>query len=202
MGRLMTALAAILLTVGHTYAEAPQVGQSAPEFSATDILTGEKITLSQFKGKPVVLEWNNFECPFVKKFYSVGSMQALQGRARKDGAIWITINSSAAGKEGHLATGDDAKTAIANRKAQPSRYLLDHDGAIGHLYGAKNTPQMFVVDKGGVLAYAGAIDSVSSPDPTDIKGATNYVSAALDDLNSGHAVKTPVTQPYGCFVKY
>src|SRR5262249_5005447 len=132
----------------------------------------------------------------------VGAMQALQGHARKRGVTWITINSSAEGKEGYLATAAEAKALLNQRNAQPSFYLLDHDGTIGHLYGAKATPQMFVIDKDGILVYAGAPDTRPSADPADIPGATNYINEALDDLQAGKPVHVPVTQPYGCFVKY
>ena len=181
---------------------AATINQPAPDFSALDAVSGKTITLASLKGKTVVLEWNNFDCPFVKKFYNVGAMQKLQAEAAKDGIVWISINSSAAGKEGHLADSAAAKAALAQRNASPAHYFLDHDGAIGKAYGAKSTPHMYVIDKTGTLVYAGAIDSKASVDSADISSATNYVTAALADLKAGRPVKTTATQAYGCFVKY
>jgi peroxiredoxin len=177
-------------------------GEAAPAFSGTDVTTGKTVALADLKGKTVVLEWNNFECPFVKKFYSVGAMQEQQSTAVKDGVVWVTINSSAADKQGHFKDAAAAKAAITEQKVKSSHYLLDHDGAIGKAYGAKTTPHMFVIDKDGKLVYQGAIDSKSSADSTDIASATNYVSEALKSLKSGTPVKTATTQPYGCAVKY
>lgn len=181
---------------------APTIGAQAPAISAVDALSGKPIGLADFKGKTVVLEWNNFNCPFVKKFYSVGAMQQLQTNAIKDGVVWITVNSSAMGKEGHLPDATAVKTAVAANKSNAGYYVLDHDGAIGHAYEAKSTPTMVVIDKEGKLAYMGAIDNKPSADAADIAGATNYVTEALKSLKAGTAIKTPRTQSYGCFVKY
>ena len=181
---------------------APVIGEPAPEFTATDVITGKAVHLSDLKGKTVVLEWNNFKCPFVRKFYTVGAMQKLQANAIKDGVTWVTINSSAEGKEGHIATAKEAKGLLAEHHAAPSYYLLDADGKIGHTYEAKTTPHMFVIDKEGTLVYMGAIDNKPSADSADIASATNYVSEALTALKKGKPVKTPTTQSYGCFVKY
>lgn len=183
-------------------AHAAEVGKPAPDFKGTDVLSGKEVTLASLKGKPAVLEWNNFECPFVKKFYSVGAMQALQAKVTKGNVTWVSVNSSAEGKEGHLADAAAAKTAIGERKAVPTHYLLDHDGVIGKAYGAKTTPHMFVIDKDGVLAYAGAIDDKKTTDSTDIANAKNYVTAALADLKAGKPVAEPSTRSYGCSVKY
>ena len=185
-----------------TAAWSAEVGKPAPDFKGIDVLTGKEVSLATLRGKPAVLEWNNFECPFVKKFYSVGAMQALQAKVKKGGVTWVTVNSSAEGKEGHLANAELAKAAIAERKAVPSHYLLDHDGAIGKAYGAKTTPHMFVIDAQGQLAYAGAIDDKKTTDPEDIATAKNYVTAALDALKAGKPVAEPVTRSYGCSVKY
>lgn len=202
MNRYVSIATACLLFATAAWAEMPKIGKAAPDFTATDAITGKKISLSDFRGKPVVLEWNNFKCPFVKKFYSPGAMQALQARAAKNGVVWITINSSAEGKDGYIATAQEVKAALASRKAKPAHYLLDHDGTIGHLYGAKSTPTMVVIDKKGTLAYQGAIDNRPSSDPADIAGATNYVTEALSDLDQGRKVKISSTQAYGCFVHY
>ncbi len=201
MMRYVVALMGSLMIASSVQA-APAIGSPAPVFQAADALSGQAISLDDFKGKLVVLEWNNFECPFVKKFYSVGAMQQLQANAVKDGVVWITINSSAEGKEGFLKDAATAKDAVAMHKGNESYFLLDHDGIIGHAYGAKSTPTMVVIDKAGNLAYIGAIDNKPTADTADIAGATNYVTEALKALKAGQPVKTPVTQSYGCFVKY
>ncbi len=180
----------------------PVIGEPAPDFTAQDVLTGKKVHLAALKGKPVVLEWNNPECPFVKKYYSVGAMQQLQVRAAKQGVHWVSINSSAEGKEGFLKDDATARDTVIDRNAQPEYYLRDPKGEIGHLYGAKVTPHMFVIDAEGKLAYMGAIDSKPSADSADIATATNYVTETLRALKVGTPVKTTTTQPYGCFVKY
>lgn len=179
---------------------APKVGQPAPEFMANDI-KGDHIMLSALKGKTVVLEWTNHECPFVRKHYGSGNMQALQAEATKDGVVWISIVSSAKDKEGHV-TPEEAAKIISDEKALPTHKILDESGEIGKLYGAKTTPHMFVINKDGVLAYAGAIDDKSGTDPEEVKTAKNYVREALADLKSGKPVTTPSTNPYGCGVKY
>lgn len=181
---------------------AATVGETAPAFNAVDAVTGKTFSSESLKGKTVVIEWNNFECPFIKKFYSVGSMQALQANAIKDGVVWVSINSSAEGKEGYLKDAKEAKTALTERKSNASHYLLDHDGKIGHAYGAKTTPHMFVIDKEGKLVYQGAIDNKPTADTADIAMATNYVTLALKSLSAGKPVETHTTRPYGCFVKY
>jgi alkyl hydroperoxide reductase subunit AhpC len=180
----------------------PEIGKPAPDFKATDVITGKPVQLSALKGRTVVLEWNNPQCPFVKKYYSVGAMQQLQARAAKQGVHWVSINSSAEGKEGYFATNDVARDALAERNAQPEFYVRDPKGEIGKLYDAKTTPHMFVIDKTGVLVYMGAIDSKPTADSADIATATNYVTEALHALKSGKPVKTSSTKPYGCFVKY
>ena len=181
---------------------AVEVSKPAPTFSGQDVLSGKTISLDQFKGKIVVLEWNNFECPFVHKFYSSGTMQNLQAKSVKDGVVWISINSSAEGKEGYLQNANAAKPVIAANNSNASYYLLDHDGTIGHLYGAKTTPHMFVIDKDGSLVYQGAIDDKPTADTSDLASATNYVTQALAALKAGKPIKTADTRSYGCFVKY
>jgi hypothetical protein len=181
---------------------AAPTGKAAPDFTAMDALSGKEITLSQFVGKPVVLEWNNFECPFTKKHYSVGNMQALQKKSIADGAVWITINSGGEGKQGYLADDAAAVETVKAHGGNQQYYVRDSDGKIGRAFGASTTPDMFVIDKKGVLAYSGAIDSKPSADPADIASATNYVSAALNALASDKPVSPATTQPYGCGVKY
>jgi peroxiredoxin len=201
MLRAFTTFIASTLIASAAFAAAT-VGEAAPAFKATDVITGKSLTNKDLLGKTVVMEWNNFGCPFVKKFYSVGAMQELQVSATKDGVVWVTVNSSAAGKEGHFANAAEAKKGIAENKLKSSHYLLDHDGSIGKAFGAKTTPHMFVIDKEGKVAYQGAIDNKSSADSADIASATNYVTAALASLKAGTPIKTSVTQPYGCSVKY
>ena len=196
---LTTFVATTLLA---TSAISATVGEAAPAFSGTDVLTGKTITNDTLKGKIAVLEWNNFQCPFVKKFYGSGTMQKLQAAAVKDGVVWVSVNSSAEGKEGNLKDAAAAKAAIAEHKSNASHYLLDQDGMIGHAYGAKSTPTMVVIDKDGKLAYEGAIDSIPSPYVEDITKAENYVTAAIAALKAGKPIKTTSTQAYGCFVKY
>jgi Redoxin len=185
-----------------TAALAATVGDTAPAFKGVDVLTGKEVSNATLTGKTAVLEWNNFGCPFVKKFYGAGAMQKFQAAAVKDGVVWVSVNSSAAGKEGHLKDASEAKAAIAAHKNAASHYLLDHDGSIGKAFGAKTTPHMFVIDKNGKLAYQGAIDSDNSPDAAAIAKATNYVTTALAELKAGKPVTTATTQPYGCSVKY
>lgn len=192
--------AMVALAVPVAARAATTVGQLAPDFTATDI-AGNAVTLSALKGKPVVLEWTNHECPFVRKQYDTGSMQATQKKAEELGAIWISIVSSAEGKEGYV-TPEQAAEIVTKEGASPTHNILDPKGEIGTLYGAKTTPHMFVIDKDGVLAYAGAIDSDSSFKPDSVKTATNYVLAALEDLKAGKPVATAQTEPYGCSVKY
>ncbi len=179
---------------------APTIGQSAPDFTATDI-TGKEVKLSSFKGKPVVLEWHNPGCPFVHKFYDGGDMQKLQAELKAKGAVWLTINSGAEGKQGHMSAADAAKY-LAEQKAASDHYIIDSSGAIGRLYDAKTTPHMYVVDAQGKLAYQGAIDDKPTAKSSDIAGASNYVRAAVEALVAGKPVATPATDPYGCSVKY
>lgn len=195
------ALAFVPFALGVTPAfAAAEVGKPAPDFTATDI-KGNEVKLSDLKGKNVVLEWTNNECPFVKKHYGSGNMQATQQKATEDGAVWVSIVSSAPGMQGNV-TAEEAMKIEEEVGAHDTNRILDPSGEIGQLYGAKTTPHMFVIDKEGVLAYAGAIDDKPDADPASVKDAKNYVLAALDDLNAGKAVETPTTAPYGCGVKY
>lgn len=194
----LAALVAVVLTApAHA---AAVVGQPAPEFTLTDS-TGKPHSLSSFKGKFVVLEWNNFDCPFVVKHYGSGNMQKLQNTYTAKGVVWLTVNSSAAGKQGHQQPAEVAGK-LAERKAAPSAYLLDADGKAGKAYGAKTTPHMYVIDPKGTLVYAGAIDDKPSTDIADVAGARNHVAAALDEALAGKPVSVASSTPYGCSVKY
>jgi len=197
---LCTALLAALAFTAPLLAAPASVGTPAPEFSATDS-KGQKHSLSEFKGKTVVLEWNNPECPFVKKHYGAGNMQKQQAGATSAGVVWLTVNSGAKGKQGYM-DGPAADAFVQKAGAKPTAYLLDADGAVGKAYGARTTPHMYVIDGQGTLRYAGGIDSVPSSDPDDIKGATQYVNQALTELSAGKPVSVSTSQPYGCSVKY
>jgi hypothetical protein len=176
------------------------VDKPAPDFSLPGV-DGKPWKLSDFKGRYVVLEWNNFDCPFVKKHYGSGNMQALQKQYMEKGVVWLTICSSAEGKQGYFEP--DAITGrMKDLRMSPTAYLRDVDGKVGRLYGAKTTPHMFVIDARGTLAYAGAIDDTPSTDPADVAKAKNYLSAALDAVLAGKPVATASSQPYGCSVKY
>jgi peroxiredoxin len=181
-------------------AAAATIGSAAPEFALTGI-DGKAYKLSDFKGKYVVLEWNNLDCPFVKKHYASGNMQALQKKYTDKGVAWLTICSSAAGKQGYYEAAD-LQEKTKESKLSSTAYLRDADGTVGRIYGAKTTPHMFVINPEGVLVYAGAIDDKPSPDPNDIPKASNYVAACLDESMAGKAVATSATAAYGCGVKY
>src|ERR1700730_4364156 len=181
-------------------ADSPPVGSNAPDFSATDS-KGKTHSLAQYKGKYVVLEWFNPECPFVKKHYGPGNMQKLQEDATSKGVVWLSVDSSAPGKEGNL-TPDQAEKKLSEWKAKQTALLLDPDGKVGQAYGAKNTPHMFVINPEGKIVYEGAIDSKATPNPADIPSSTNYVKVALDESLAGKPVTTAQTKPYGCSVKY
>ena len=176
------------------------VGSTAPNFEAQDT-NGAQVSLASLKGKTVVLEWTNNECPFVHKHYDSGNMQKLQKTATDDGIVWISIVSSADNKEGYV-TKQQANDIAKKQGAQPSHIILDSSGIIGHEYGAKTTPHMFVIDKNGVLAYAGAIDDQPNTDAAAIDKADNYVMDALAALKKGDPVNPDRTNPYGCGVKY
>jgi AhpC/TSA family len=176
------------------------VGEPAPEFALTDS-NGKTQTLAQYKGKIVVLEWNNPECPFVGKHYGSGNMQKQQGDAVAAGVVWLTINSSATGKQGDI-DGAGANAYVAKVSGKQTAYLLDPQGTAGHLYGARTTPHMYVIDQAGVLRYMGGIDSIASTETKDIAKATQYVVQALAELRAGKPVSVPTSQPYGCSVKY
>jgi peroxiredoxin len=176
------------------------IGETAPDFTLTDS-NGKTHTLSQYKGKFVVLEWFNHDCPFVHKHYDSGNMQALQKEYTAKDVVWLSINSSAPGKEGYYPA-EKANELTQEKDASPTAVLLDEDGKVGKLYGAKTTPHMFVISQQGLLIYQGAIDNKPSPDAADIPTSTNYVKAALEEAIAGKAVSEPSTKSYGCSVKY
>ena len=189
------------LVAGAVFAlDAPPVGSAAPDFSLTDA-KGKTHSLSQYKGKYVVLEWFNPECPFVKKHYGSGNMQKLQEEYTGKGITWLTIDSNAPGSEGNL-TADAASKVMTGWKTHQTALLLDPEGKAGRAYGAKNTPNMVVINPEGKIVYEGAIDSKATPNPADISSSTNYVKVALDESLAGKPVSTSTTKPYGCSVKY
>lgn len=181
-------------------ARAAAVGQPAPAFSATDS-NGKPVTLEQLRGKFVVLEWHNQDCPFVVKHYKSGNLPRLQKQWTAKGVVWLAVISSAPGKQGHV-DGKGANQDMLAHQAAPTATLLDPKGDLGRLYGAKTTPHMFVIDPKGQLIYNGAIDDKSSPDPADIASSKNLVSQALTEAMAGKPVSQPTTPPYGCSVKY
>ncbi|MBA4251607.1 MAG: thioredoxin family protein [Chlorobiaceae bacterium] len=177
-----------------------EIDKAAPEFSLKD-RNGKTHSLADYKGKYVVLEWINFDCPFVKKHYETENMQSLQNEFRGKGVVWLLICSSAPGKQGNFDAKEINKR-LKNYKVDVNGYLIDETGEVGKMYGAKTTPHMFVIDKKGKLVYAGAIDDKPSTDKEDIKDASNYVKAALNSLMNSEVITTKVTKPYGCSVKY
>jgi len=179
---------------------AGRVGEPAPDFAGSDS-NGKAHKLSDYRGKVVVLEWHNQGCPYTKKHYDTGNMQKLQKDWTAKGVIWLTIISSAPGEQGYV-TAEQENEYLKKTNSTPTAALLDPSGAIGHLYGAKTTPHMYVINPNGRLVYEGAIDSKSTADAADIAGATNWVQAALTEVAAGKQVATPVTRPYGCSVKY
>ena len=197
---LLAAVAVAAVTAPVAQAASATVGSAAPDFTLTDS-SGKSHSLADFKGKFVVLEWTNAQCPFVVKHYGSGNMQKVQKMAKEKGVVWLTINSSAPGKEGHVA-GEDAKKARSGNYAEATALLLDPDGKVGKLYNAKTTPHMFIIDPQGKLVYAGAIDSIKSASADDISKATNYVKVGLEEAMAGKPVSTPTSQAYGCSVKY
>jgi peroxiredoxin len=196
--RLM--LAAALAALGPAALASPVIGDAAPAFAGTDT-DGQTVTLGQYAGKTVILEWTNDQCPYVKKHYGSGNMQKTQEAAAAEGAVWLTVISSAEGKQGYV-TPDRAKALTAERGARPTDVVLDPSGEIGRIYEAKTTPHMYVISPEGKLVYAGGIDDKPTADPADIPRAKNYVLAALDDMKAGRPVQTPESEPYGCSIKY
>jgi len=176
------------------------VGDPAPGFTLPAVDGGEA-SLADYKGKHVVLEWINFDCPYVRKHYDAGNMQALQREYREKGVVWLTINSSAPGKQGHFSNEEIRKRRQAQNWAGDA-YLLDTDGKAGRSYGAQTTPHMYIIDPEGVLLYQGAIDDNDSANPDVIPESTNYVRQGLDEALAGKSLSVESTKSYGCSVKY
>lgn len=191
--------AAALMAPGG-FAQTAKVGATAPAFSATDS-NGKTEALDQFHGKYVVLEWHNQGCPYTRKHYESGNMQALQKEWTAKGVVWLTVISSAPGEQGYV-TPSQENAYVTKMHAMPTAVLMDPNGQLGRLYNAKTTPDMYVIDPSGKLIYAGAIDNQPTPDPDSIHGADNYVSDALTEAMAGKAVAMPYTRAYGCSVKY
>ena len=179
---------------------AAKVGEAAPAFTAL-ASTGRSVSLASYRSKIVVLEWSNHECPYVRKHYETGNMQALQKEATGQGVVWLTVISSAPGEQGYVSPAQ-ANELTTSRGAAPTAVLLDPKGTVGRLYGATNTPHMYVIDPAGLLRYAGAIDDRPTTRTSDVQGAHNYVRAALHAVAAGQPVEAPVTHAYGCTVKY
>jgi hypothetical protein len=179
---------------------APQVGQPAPDFTLADS-NGQNRHLADYRGKFVVLEWTNNDCPFVKKHYGSGNMQSLQKEETAQGVVWLSVISSAPGKQGYV-TSAQANDLTKSRGAAPTAVLLDPAGSVGRLYEAKTTPHMFIVDPKGTLIYMGGIDSIATADAADIAHAAPYLKEAMLAVAQGNPVANAVTKPYGCAVKY
>lgn len=195
------ATAALLATTSAAWAQATAtVGQAAPNFTAKDV-AGKTVSLADFKGKTVVLEWVNPGCPYVRKHYQGGNMQGTQQEAIGKNAVWIAVNSTATDHPDYLKPADLAKW-MKEQKAPATHTLMDEDGKIGKAYGARTTPHMYIVDGKGMLVYAGGIDSIPSASAADIPKATNYVKVSLTELANGKSVSNNITRPYGCSVKY
>src|ERR1700720_4819015 len=198
--KLLVTLVTLAASTALFAADSPAVGTTAPDFSLTDS-KGKTHSLGQYKGKYVVLEWFNPECPFVKKHYGSGNMQKLQGEYTGKGVVWLTIDSNAPGYEGNLSP-EQAQKVMKDWNTKQTALLLDPEGKAGRTYNARNTPHMFVINPEGKIIYEGAIDSKASPNPADIPTSTNYVKVALDESMSGKPVSNANTRPYGCSVKY
>lgn len=191
------------LIVGATLlagAQAATVGQPAPDFTLKDV-NGKTVRLSDYRGRHVVLEWNNPGCPFVQKHYDSGNMQALQREAAAKNVAWLAINSTEASHGDYLSPAQLSRW-MSQHKAAPTATLMDEDGAAGRAYAARVTPHMYIVDPQGRLIYAGGIDSIPSARAEDIKTATNYVRTGLGEALAGKPLSQPSTRPYGCTIKY
>ena len=197
---IVALVAGMVGILGSAANAAPQIGQLAPDFTAQDS-KGDSLRLSQYRGKTIVLEWTNAECPYTRKHYTSGNMQSVQELARQNGIVWLTIVSSAPGKQGYV-NGPEADALTTSRHAAPTAVLLDPNGAVGHLYNAKTTPHMFVIDKDGALRYMGGIDSIATADPEDIARAEPYLKEAMLAVAQGEKPAHSVTKPYGCSIKY
>jgi len=192
--------ALMMLLMGHVAYAQVENNAAAPDFTLTDS-NETSHTLSQYKGKYVVLEWFNPDCPFVVKHYGSGNMQKLQQMYTEKGVVWLSINSSAPTKEG-FHPPSELNDWAKQMKSSATAILIDSSGGTGRLYGAKTTPHMFIIDPSGHLIYQGAIDSINSPDPSVIPNSENFVKIALDEAMAGKPITTPSTKSYGCSVKY
>jgi peroxiredoxin len=196
---LLIACGLLAVTTGLSFAET-EVGKPAPNFSLSDT-NGKTHSLADFKGKYVVLEWYQPDCPFVGKHYKSGNMQALQKEYTAKGVAWLSIDSSAPGEQGNYP-GTKLNEIATQDKAARTALLVDPTGDVGRLYGAQTTPDMYIINPSGILVYKGAIDNKRSTDLADVKMATNYVKVALEAVMNGKSVSPTTTRPYGCSVKY
>jgi hypothetical protein len=197
---LTSTIVVVAVLIACSAAWAARVGEPAPDFTATDT-NGKIQKLSEYQRKFVVLEWSNRGCPYTQKHYNSGNMQRLQREWTGRGVIWLTVISSAPGKQGYV-TASEENAYLKQVNAGPTAVLLDPTGALGHLYGAKTTPHIFIISPQGTLIYNGAIDDRPTTDVADVNGAKNYVSAALVEATSGKPVSNPISRPYGCSIKY
>lgn len=198
--KLAATVVAALAAFSSSVWAAATPGQPAPAFRGVDV-AGKAVSLADFRGKTVVLEWNNPNCPFVQKHYTSGNMQSLQKKNTAAGVVWLAINSTIESHSDYMTPAQLA-TWFGEQKAAPTAILMDPKGEIGRAYGAKVTPHMYVIDPKGTLVYAGAIDDKRSANPADIKTSTNHVASALGELAAGKAVTTAATSAYGCTIKY
>jgi peroxiredoxin len=198
MKRTLTLLAS---TLAFAAAHAADVGKPAPDFTLTDV-NGKTVKLADFKGKHVVLEWTNPNCPFVVKHYGSNNMQSLQKDKTAKDVVWLSVNSTAKSHQDYMAPTALSSKMIGEWKAVPTGLLMDESGKVGKSYQAKTTPHMYVIDPKGTLVFAGGIDDKRSANPADIKGAKNFVRTALEESMAGKAVSTPTATPYGCSIKY
>ncbi|ODP38617.1 redoxin domain-containing protein [Sphingomonas turrisvirgatae] len=200
MTRLIPVAAILAFALAAPSAAEQANGKAATDFKLTDA-SGKTVQLSDYRGKPVVLEWNNPGCPFVQRHYDSGNMQKTQATAKAGGAVWLTINSGAPGKQGHLDAAG-ARKFVTDKKAAPTHYLLDPKGVVGKGYAAKTTPHIYIIDAAGVVRYQGAIDDKPAARPEAMGAARNHALAALNEIKAGKPVSVAQTQPYGCSVKY
>lgn len=199
MKKLILLICAFFVASSLAFAKAA-INQPAPDFTLTNS-QGESVKLSDYKGKAVILEWTNHLCPYVQKHYDSNNMQTLQKQYTEKDVIWLSIISSAQGKQGYV-TADEANTLTQQRNAAPTAVLFDPDGTVGKAYNAKTTPHMYIIDTKGILKYQGAIDSIKSTNQADIPKAENYLVTAMNALEKGEEIQRPVTAAYGCSVKY
>jgi len=198
--RQFALISLVFAGVTGTAVAAPPINEKAPDFTGISS-NGETVSLDQFEGRNVVLEWTNHDCPFVRKHYETGNMQLTQNVVKEAGDIWISVISSAPGKQGHVS-GDQANALSVSRNAHPDYVIIDESGEIGRAYGAKTTPHMFVINADGTLKYDGAVDDKPSANHATVADATNFVLAAYTNISSGNDVDKARTKPYGCSVKY